>query len=248
MLGNATPRNLRDPARCASKRLSIGTLAFAVVLLGAELARTQGLVEYRFTGVVTDNTGGLGIFGFPGTVQIGDDFSGRFSYLTGPGNADQDPGDATIGIYDVADFAIDQAFVSIVPFVIGVTHRPGLPTLPPTPPDVGADVFTVAGLFSIGPDLETRPVSLLLQGPYQSVFTDDSLPADLSLSDFTNSQIVRSIRVLGIGPDGMSQIDEGQLTSLVKIPEPSSLSLALLATISLGLTRKRFRNHEDSRP
>jgi hypothetical protein len=86
---------------------------------------------------------------------------------------------------------------------------------------------------------DQKSVSLSLEAPYQAVFADDTLPMALTLGDFTDLHIVQSIRVLGFAPDGMSQIDEGQLTSLVKVPEPTSVVLMLMATILLGLNRPR---------
>jgi hypothetical protein len=213
------------------------TLAVTTLFLCTTSGNAQGLVEYEFSGEVTDNSGDLGIFGPFGTVQINDVFTGRFSYITGPTNPDQEMSDAQLGGYDVVDFVLDQAFVPITPLAIVVSHVPGTPTLPPLPPDVGTDGFSVVGSYLLGQD--AKSVSLKLKAPYETVFTDDSLPTTLTLDDFTDLQTVISIRVLGIGPDGMSQIDAGQLTSLVKVPEPSSVALVLLSIGVLILTWNR---------
>lgn len=214
---------------CRCDRSSVWILATAVLFTTTSSAEAQELVHYEFTGTVTDNTGNLGIFGPFSTVQINDVFTGNFSYLTGPGNPDQEI-DPELGVYDVVDFHIDQAVVAITPLRVAVTHSPGLPTLPPAPPDLGTDGFSVAGTFQLGPD--TRFISLRLEAPYGAVFTDDSLPTSLTLSDFTDTNSVRSVRVIGLPPIGMSQIDEGVLTSLVRIPEPAT---GLLLLISLGV-------------
>jgi hypothetical protein len=203
------------------------------VLLIAMPVGAQGLVQFEFAGTVTDTSGNLGIFGPFGTVQLNDVFTGRFSYLAGPGNPDQEPGDPNLGVYQLVDFELDQAVVPITPFAIGVTHQPWLPTLPPLPADLGTDGFAVAGTFMAGQD--PKVVTLRLEAPYEAVLNDDSLPTSLTLSDFTDSRVVRSIRVLGLPPSGMSQIDEGQLTSLVQIPEPSSAALLLFALVAVGL-------------
>jgi hypothetical protein len=129
--------------------------------------------------------------------------------------------------------------VAITPHAIGVTHWPGTPTLPPLPPALGTDGLSVHGSFLLGED--AKGVSLKLEAPYQTVFTDDSLPASLTLTDFTDAKFVRSIRVVGIEPGGMSQIDQGQLTSLVKVPEPSSGALVLLGVGGVGLMRRRHK-------
>ncbi len=229
--------------RCVSNRALDRTNGFAgvlfavtTVLLCASSGNAQGLVEYEFAGIVNDNSGDLGIFGPFGTVQTNDVFTGRFSYMTGPSNPDQEVGDAQLGGYHVVDFVLDQAFVAITPMAIVVSHVPGTPTLPPLPPDLGTDGFRVVGSYLLGQ--EAKSVSLKLQAPYQTVFTDDSLPTILALEDFTDLQTVISIRVLGIAPDGTSLIDAGQLTSLVKVPEPSSVGLLLLG---VGVLVPRWR-------
>jgi hypothetical protein len=215
------------------------TLAVAIICLSAVPGHAQELVEYQFKGVVIDNSGNLGVLGPFNSVQLNDEFTGRFSYMTGPGNPDQELGDPELGAYNIVDFVIDQALVTITPMVAIVTHRPGILTLPPLPPDLGTEGFSVIGSYLSGQD--TRSVSLVLEAPYQAVFTDDSLPITLTLSSFTDSQIVRSIRVLGIGPDGMSQIDEGQLTLLERVPEPSAVALILMG-MGIGVSRMRRRN------
>ena len=225
-------------ARGGMNRFVGVTLAVTTLFLCTASGNAQGLVEYEFSGKVSDNSGDLGIFGPFGTVQINDVFTGRFSYVTGPTNPDQEMGDAQLGGYNVIDFMIDQAFVPITPRAIVVSHVPGTPTLPPLPPDLGTDGFSVVGTYLLGQD--AKSVSLKLEAPYQTVFTDDSLPTTLMLDDFTDLQTVISIRVLGIGPDGMSQIDAGQLTSLAKVPEPPSVALVLLGIGSLVLTRHRY--------
>jgi hypothetical protein len=170
-------------------------------------------------------------------VQINDAFTGRFSYLAGPGNPDQMPADPKLGAYNVLDFIIDQSAVSITPLAAVVRHEPGLPTLPPLPPDLGTDSISIAGTFLSGG--LTRVVSLRLVAPYEAVFTDDSLPASLALADFPDEQSVISIRVLGLPPDGMSQIDAGQLTSLTLVPEPGTFALLLLPAIGIAMTLRR---------
>ena len=147
--------------------------------------------------------------------------------------------DLELGVYHVVEFVIDQAVVTITPLGIGVTHRQGTPVLPPGSPDLGTDGFSVGGTLLAGED--TKVISLRLEAPYQAVFTDDSLPTSLTLSDFTDTSVVRSIRVVGLTPGGMSQIDEGQLTSLVLVPEPSTFVLAALGLLGLLGRRRRQR-------
>ncbi len=208
-------------------------LATLMVLLGAMSAHAQGLVEYQFTGVVTDDSGNLGVLGPFNTVDVNDVFTGRFSYMTGPTNSDQQPGDPELGFYNLVELVIDQGVVPITPFAVLVTHDPPMPTLPPVPVDLGTDGFTVAGRFLAG--MDTKSFTLRLGAPYEAVFTDDSLPSSLTLSDFTDTQLLQAIRVIGLPPSGTSQIDAGQITSLVRIPEPSCIALALFGIVGLGL-------------
>jgi hypothetical protein len=202
----------------------------------ANPAAAQGLVQYEFTGVVTDNSGDLGVFGPIGQIGINDVFTGRFSYMTGPGNPDQQPADPQLGAYNLVSFDIDQAFVSFTPFGIAVRHEPGLPTLPPLPPNEGTDGFSAVAMYTLGPD--TRPISLRLAAPFEAVFTNDSLPASLTLGDFTDTADVRAIRVIGLEP-GTSQIDAGRLTSLVLVPEPASVLLAIACVGLAGAMLRR---------
>src|SRR5687768_10921684 len=76
-----------------ANRFRVRLLAVAVLASVTTPAHAQGLVQYEFTGFVTDNSGNLGIFGPISGVQINDLFTGRFSYMTGPGNPDQQPAD-----------------------------------------------------------------------------------------------------------------------------------------------------------
>jgi hypothetical protein len=219
-----------------ARRLYCLPLAAIFLACLATPLNAQGLVQFEFSGVVTDNSGNLGVFGPFSGVNINDTFTGRFSYMAGPGNPDQQPADPELGAYSLVDFEIDQAVVSIAPFGIGVAHVPPLATLPPLPPDDGTDSFSAVGTFQIG--MDNRFVSLRLEAPFESVFADDSLPTTLALADFNDPAIVRSIRVIGLEP-GTSQIDSGVLTSLVLIPEPSTQFLLLLSAVTIVATLRR---------
>jgi hypothetical protein len=210
-------------------------LAVSGVLEWGGSAVAEGLVQYEFAGIVVDDTGNLGVFGSPPSVNINDVFTGRFSYVTGLANPDQLPADATVGLFSLATFELDQAIVPLTPNRIVVQHDPGLPPLDPMAPPPGFDAFTAAATFPDG--MLTRTVSLRLEGAYGAVFANDMLPTNLVLSDFADTQQVRAIRVIGlIGAE--SQIDAGQLTSLVQVPEPTTVTLLLAATVT-HLRRRR---------
>lgn len=216
-------------------RFSFWMLAATTALVGPASAQAE-MVEYQFSAVVTDDSGNLAVFGPYNGVQVNDVFTGHFSYMTGPGNPDQELNDPEVGFYNVVDFVIDQAVVTITPYAVGVAYRPGIATLPPAPADLGTDGFYVFGTYMLGQEMKS--VSLRLEAPYQTVFTDDSLPTSLTLSDFTEMKAVRAIRVLGVAGQGTSMIDEGQLTSLVLVPEPST---AVLCLCGIGVLRARRR-------
>jgi hypothetical protein len=222
----------------SGNRWAIAILSAAAAVTNVAPGRAQGLVEFEFAGVVTDDTGNLGVFGSPPTTAINDPFSGRFSYTMGPGNPDQAPGDPKIGQYSLVAFELDQAVVAISPASIVVQHDPGLPQLDPMAPPAGFDRFGVVGTFSDG--VTNRSVVLRLEAPYGAAFADDSLPANLSLSIFTDQSNVQAIRVIGL-MGGSSQIDAGQLTSLVQVPEPSVSCLAYGLAALLTVNRARCR-------
>jgi len=198
------------------------------------------VVAFHFQGVVTDNTAVLGVFGPFGTVQINDVFTGRFSCMVGSGNPDQEPSDPELGLYDVQEFVTDQAVVNIAPVGIGVLHFPPMAVLDPLPPDPGTDAFSIAGACTIGAD--NWGVVLRLTAPCEAVFSDDSLPASLDLGDFDDVRIVRAVRTIALEPGGTSMIDQGELTLLAQVPEPSTLLLALWGLYAGGLLRRHGRN------
>jgi hypothetical protein len=222
----------------SGNRWAIAILSAAAAVTSAASGRAQGLVEFEFAGVVTDDTGNLGVFGSPPTTAINDPFSGRFSYMIGSGNPDQTPGDPKIGQYNLVALELDQAVVTIAPAGIIVQHDPGLPQLDPMAPPAGFDRFSVVGTFSDG--VINRPVILRLEAPYGAVFANDSLPTSLSLSDFTDQRNVQAIRLVGL-MGGSSQIDAGQLMSLVQVPEPTACCLAYGLVPLLAVNRARRR-------
>jgi len=221
-----------------TRRPLIRAVALIVPLLVAAAPTAQAdLIQFEFQGAVIDNTGNLGVFGPFGTVNLGDVITGRISYETGPGNPDQNPGDPDLGVYDLLEFVIDQAVVATTPEGIGVLRDPPVPVLDPmAPPDLGSDQFRAVGSFDIGGTMFI--VALVLEAPYDAVFSDDSLPAGLMLSDFTDVQLVRAVRVLGLEPGG-SQIDEAQLVDSAQVPEPAFFALLSLGACACSLRRRR---------
>ena len=130
-------RPLASPARRprAARALLAAFAALALGPLAPASARASTILSFAFQGVVSDVGGDNGFFGPPGSVQVGDVFSGHFAYEIGAANPDQLPGDPEIGVYDLLDFGLDQAVVPLTPVGVEVRHEPGGITIPPAPPD-----------------------------------------------------------------------------------------------------------------
>jgi hypothetical protein len=217
-------------------------LAFAVLsLLGA--CRPAGAVPltFEFQGVVTDLTADNGLFGPPGTAQIGDPFSGHFTYEFGPGNPDQSAADPELGEYNAIELIVDEAVVPLSSPRIAIRHRPPLGTFPPDPPDPGLDAFE---LFADAPGYAA--VVLRLAAPFGAVFADDSLPADLVLASFTDNRLLVGLVAGGLGPSGPIS-DVGQLQSLRNVPEAGTsllLGIGLLVMTAFGVRAKAVHDHQ----
>lgn len=225
-----------DRPRPRRRLHALAWLAVAVVG-GAAPVRAE-LVTFEFEGVVETLTRDGGLFGAPGTVQIGAPFSGHFSYEVGPSNPDQlvDP---EVGRYVVLDLTIDQAAIPLTSLTaVSVVHEPGLATLPPTPPDPGRDRFAVSATS------EPYPlVTVQLRGPFGSAFSDDSLPLELELDDFPDGAFVQGLTAAGLFPNPNIE-DVGAITSLRLVPEPAAgigTGGALAGLALLGRGRQRTR-------
>jgi hypothetical protein len=208
-----------------------GASVLAALLLAGASAAPAGasVVTYEFAGVVSELLVDQGLFGPPGSVQLGDGFTGRFAYEIGAANPDQAPGDPTVGQYELLEFVVDQSAPPLVTtlFAALVTHDPGLPTLPPLPPDPGTDRLSIVAMANVYPT-----VTLALGGPFGSVFLDDSLPVELDLADFADGGLVRGRVAIGIGGNPDLQ-DLGTITSLTRVPEPGTASRAAAAAMAL---------------
>jgi hypothetical protein len=205
--------------------------AAAGALLAAHVAHAA-IVTYDFTGTVSILTQDGGLFGAPGTVQVGDPFTGQFSYETGPTNPDQEPADTVHGLYEVTEIVVDQSVLApFSPLGITVTHQAPLATVPPNPPDVGKDWFIATTTTqSVYPTVSVR-----LQGPWESAFADDSLPASLDAADFPDKAVVGFV-LAGIVPNPAIE-DVGTIDTLVLAPEPAPLALGAACAAVLAIRR-----------
>jgi len=211
----------------------LGALVLSAAL-GVAAPAAAEIVTFEFVGEVATLTADDGLFGAPGTVTIGDPFSGRFSYEIGAGNLDQDAADPEIGSYALLAFEVDQAVTPIgAPIAVAILHEPGGATLPPAPPDLGRDWLFASAESSLYPS----PIRLRLQGPYESAFESDALPADLDLADFPEVAVVQGLVATGIPPNPSIQ-DVGTITELWRVPEPEAPALGVLALVALGARRR----------
>jgi hypothetical protein len=84
----------------------------------------------------------------------------------------------------------------------------------------------------------------VLQGPFGSAFSDDSLPLSLDLADFPDGVSVVGLQAAGIVPNPSTH-DLGTITRLSLVPEPHALALvASIAAMGLALRGTRRRRHE----
>jgi hypothetical protein len=225
-------RNLRPLHR------SLALIGVAAAVLAAAGPARAVTVTYLFAGVVTALTSDGGLFGAPGTVEIGSPFTGRITYETGPTNPDQEPSDPEIGAYALVELVIDQSVLDpFTPLGIGVVHDPPGFTIPPAPPDLGRDWF----IARADDDLVYGTVLMRLQGPFGSAFTDDSLPETLDLADFPDVVAIQGLVAIGLPPNPSIE-DVGVITSLTFVPEPGSAVLIGACLALLGSQRARARS------
>lgn len=214
-------------------------LALAAGLIAAGPASAAAILTFGFAGTVTAVDRDRGLFGPIGTVEVGDPFSGRFSYEIGAGNPDGLPADPTRGLYAAVELVVDGSVAPLGTLSILVQLRePGLVIDPPTP---GFDRFTLLGdSANYG-----RGINLVLQAPFLGAFTDDGLPGSLDLAAFTDlAVLVGSESSLGGDP----QLDSGIITALFLIeeavvPGPGGGTLFAGLAGALLLLRRRRRNN-----
>jgi hypothetical protein len=169
---------------------------------------------------VSDLDINAGLFGPIGGVQVGDEFTGRFSYEIAPTNPDQAPGDPELGIYNGSELVIEGAAIPFEPPLVSVRHA-FIATLPPAPPS-SFDRFTIA--TSSPGSLYLAGIRLTLEAPYGAAFSDDSLPETLDLSAFTDGAALAGVRAIGIFPVPNIE-DRGTIASLLQVPEPTASAM-----------------------
>jgi hypothetical protein len=208
---------------------------------GASRPAAGQVVTFNFSGVVTELDLNAGLFGPFGSVNVGDPFTGHFSYALGLGNPDQLPADPEVGRYNGLEFVVNGAAIVFDAPLIAVQHN-FTATLPPAPPS-SFDRFAV---FSASPgSLYLSGIRLELRGPYGAALADDSLPAGLDLAAFTDSQSLAGVRFVGLFPNPSTD-DVGRVGSLDQVPEPSVGPVIAGACALLFVKSRRRRNCRDS--
>jgi hypothetical protein len=204
----------------------------AIVFLLPHGAHASAIVTFNFQGVVTHLDVNAGLFGGIGTVNVGDPFTGWVTYEVGVGNPDQLPADPEVGLYQALAFVLDNSAIALVNPRIGIRNRHPIPTLPP-PPDPGENVFAIlAGATGS----VYGGIRLTLSGPFGAAFSDDSLPSDLNLTQFSEATLA-GIVAFGL-PPLPDVVDAGVITRFDRqtpIPEPSTCILLMTALV---LTRR----------
>ena len=186
--------------------------ALSALTLGLSLLATSSahayVVTVAFEGNVTDAEMDAGLFG--PSVQIGDPFSGYFSYELF--ELDQQPNDSLVGIYDAIEWVIEGSPVVLMNPTIRVEIGNQIE---------GIAVQATGGSYANG-------VALTLVGT-SGTLAFDFLPASLELTDFLGGVITGSKGAISIDPMFPSTYmrDRGALTQLV--PEGSGLEAAALA-------------------
>jgi hypothetical protein len=217
----------------------MATPAVVAIMLTAVPAGAAQVVTFGFTGTVDVLDQDRGLFGAPGSVAVGDPFSGHFSYQIGPGNPDQAPGDAAVGRYALTAFVVDGGTAPLGTMSIVVQLVEPVPAPVPEPPIPGSDRLTVV----VESPVYARGIQFRLWAPYQTVFADDALPTDLDLGAFTEFAVLA-----GLGPGALlpqqPRNDIGTITSLfligsVAVPAPGGLPLVGLGLAALAWRRRR---------
>jgi len=216
----------------------------AVALLWLASATSAGatqIVTFGFTGTVAELQLDRGLFGPPGAIDVGDPFSGRFSYAIGPDNQDQEPGDATIGRYTLTELVVDGSVAPPGAMSIVVQLREPVGGVFPDPGIPGSDRITII----VESANYARAIQLRLWAPFQTVFADDSLPTGLDLADFSELAALA-----GLGPGALApqepRNDIGTLTSLflvdaLTVPEPAPLASLVIGVAVVLLSGRRRR-------
>ncbi len=221
-----------------SAKLAVGAVAVWWMLVVAAHGQT---VTFNFAGAVTELDLNAGLFGPVGAVNVGDPFTGHFSYVLGPGNPDQAPADPVVGRYSGVELAVDGAVISLAPPLVVVRHE-FVPAIFPAEP-LSIDSLTV--FATTAGSQYASGVRLELRGPFGSAFSDDSLPSALNLAAFTEIQRLSGIKAVGIFP--AETIDDvGQVSALTFVPEPAGAALAA-ALLAVALVRERRIRHEGTK-
>jgi len=177
----------------------------------------EGYVTYAFAGTIDESTAPA--------IHVGDPFSGRFTYSRF--QIDRSPLDPTRGVYEeigLVSGGVVGMDVTVGPYF---TRAHVVSTWWVVNSEADSFLFTAWGGSLIRRSLGA---SIFLEDPTGVVFTSDQIPDALELSSFAVRRFT-----------GRSY--SGEITSLRRVPEPTSFALAISALVVLvtrAVTRRTF--------
>ncbi len=220
-----------------SRLLLLGILFLGIFGLAVNVKAIPVTYEFRAN---VKHTVGSSLSGF---IAKGDSFTGRFSYDTGVGPYSSCPTCFTMYKFNPQVFGINLSIGSEDTFIDPAYtdyYRAGVSTnFGGTP---GAHVLTITSITQPVPDGWPDAVrlvfSLNLSDNSASVFSDNSLPMDLTLSDFDK----RRVWIGSVFNEDNWAIDSEivQLDRLNPVPEPSIIVLLGSGLFGFIVLRKKI--------
>ena len=210
------------------------------------------IVTIPFQGTITIVTDSSAPIGNVGGIVVGSAFSGTFSFETSTTDLDNDPNN---GLYLTPNLVAFDLLIGGVQFVGNSSTMHGLIISNNADTQFGnnTDVFDVtqqvtdpAGWSSASP---FGRLDVLFFDTTGTVFTDDTIPGSLTLSDFDLGFInLRYLNVVTFPGGSESEIDIIGEINLSAIPEPSSVSIVCLILMGgLGMRRRYQASNEVKR-
>ncbi len=202
-----------------------GRLGWAVVLLGlasAAPARAELLVTFQFEGVISRSTSPL--------VQVGDRFSGTFTYDLEA--IDELPGSPEFGFYS---FELPQPRPVGMSYTAGsFSHSSQFLVDVLVFNDFFGDTLSLLSDGLQGPGFFPSMGEIFLDDPTGTALSSDRPPATLDLAAFSTRTFVGNI--------APGSFFEGEIQTLTFVPEPGTLTLLGVGAVLLfGARRLRRR-------
>jgi hypothetical protein len=204
----------------------------------------------NFNGTITSVTDTVGPLGDVGGINVGDSFTGSFTYESTASGGDIDA-DPNRGLYFFTPAGFNTVSVTIdgLTFDTNPTQTSGADIRNNTMSTLSANT-DLLNVFKGGPNLPAGwsvalPASSLLQVAYLdaagTALPNDSLPSSFSLADWDVGAIFLSFagNVTFPGGNDNAVSIEGTI-NFTPVPEPSGLLLMSTAAFALSLVRRRL--------